>query len=196
MEKDLEVIAADDFYVFFRNNLLGLIKDSELLDYISKMMVNFASAKKLSFFFDQRPDSVKLDDVWKNTDKHQAYDLFREFGDSCLFISGFYPQYVSKQKKSKLGIGYYMSTGQTSYNYAVSAGNQVKSAVPNIGTVSKLSTHFRSLAKSIFELKSRVDIEVVLMPQEVVKEISQTIYNGMHVSAYKMNERPLLRIVK
>jgi len=156
----MQNISRSEFYHFFRANLTGLIGDLELSDYVADMMVRFSEPKSLSIFFDKRSDSEKFDAVWRNPSKVEAYKQFRDLGDSYLWLCGFYPAFLSKQRKPSLGMKNYTGAGQTSYNYAVSVGNCIKCAAPNVGTLSRVSDNFRGLAKSIFELKTRIDIGI------------------------------------
>ena len=191
----IRINGEEDLYIFFRNNFSDLIKDKKIRDYTSKLMVEFVKPDKLSLFFDERHESVRLNDFWYEKDRRKAYKQFIEFGDSCLWLCGFLPAYLI-ENKSKLGLPYYISKGQESYNYAVYVGNEIEGKKhPALGTASRVSNNFKGLARSIFDLKNRVNAsELIDLSPESIKEIRKVIYDGEKIPLY--SERPLLKVIE
>jgi len=188
----LEVMSPEELLRFFKNNLSGIIEDTELKDYVSTMMVRFAHPSALSTFSDDKTDSLRFDSLLNNPERYRKYSDFTKIGDAYMWYSGFYPTHLAKTKKSGLGLRNSIQTGQTAYNYAVSVGNQINSPEPEVRTVSRLSDNFGGLVKAIFELKMRTHIDVLSLSPNVIGEISDTLYGGRPLSVYKHKERPML----
>ena len=191
----LELMSPEDLLRFFKNNLSGLIDDAEIKDYVADMMVRFAHPSVLSVFSDDKTDSLRFDSLLNDPEKHKKYSSLTKIGDAYLWLSGFFPAYLAKTKKSGLGLRNSLQTGQTAYNYAVSVGTQLDSPDPEVGTVSRLGDNFGGLVKAIFELKMRTDIGVLSLSPDVIGEISDTLYGGRPLSVYKHKEKPMLRVV-
>jgi len=193
--KPIEVMSKGDLHTFFNNNLAGIVKDPELKKYVSGVMVRFSDPEMLAVVYDERTDSLRLGDALSNPDRHEAYSDLVNMGDAYLWLLGFFPSYLSKAKKSGLGLQNYIEVGKTAYNYAVSVGSHVNSQEMDVGMASRISDNFGDLVRAIFELKRRIDFSVASMASEVVAEISQTLYGGKLQSAYKMPEKPMLKLV-
>ena len=89
----------------------------------------------------------------------------------------------------------YVDVGHAAYDYAVYAGNRIPRSEPPVSTAYKLGNDFVSAARALFRLRSRIDISVVLINPMVIREISQTLFNGQPISVTKEHERVLLRHV-
>jgi len=190
---DLESMTEEDLQVFFRNNFLDLIEDKRLREYVIGLMVGFVADRTLDVFFDKRPESIRFADYRKQNGR-EAYDSFREMGDVYLWLCGFYPESLVKREKSRLGLIDYVGIGQTSYYNAVSVGKEV--GTDDVGIVSRVSTSFKELARSIYDFRNRVNkaVDFMRLPPETIIEIRGVIYNGKVIPLY--SERPMLKLIE
>ncbi len=186
----LQVITNKEFYHFFRNNLE--IENPEIADYVAGLMVRFADRQKLSVLFDERADTEKFDAMWKSQYRSLAYRGFADLGDAYMWLCAFCPSYVSKKRRASLGMENYADTGQEAYYNAVTVGNKLKGINPKVRTLYRLGRDFREIVRSIFDLRRRADISVVLTSPDVLTEMGETFYGGRLAPVYKLKEKPLL----
>ncbi len=192
---DLKPISEEDLNLFFESNLRDRITDRELKRYVVSVMTDFMHSEKFFLFFDERAESVRFDAIFKQ-DKIKAYNLFKDIGDSYLWFCGFYPEFLSKKKKSRLGLETYIEYGKESYNYAVYIGNAMKNSSLDTRTISRASDNFVYLARAIFDFRSRVDSRKLIytINPGILEEIRNIMYNGRNIP--ELAENPMLKIIR
>ena len=194
MESDgLQVITEEELYYLFRNNLD--IAYPEIADHVASFIVRFASTENLRLLFDKNSPSEKFDKIWSYQNQVLAFQDFMTMGDGTMWCCAFNLPYVSKKRKSSLGMDSYARVGKTAYDFAVSVGNKLKGRDVDVGLVSRLGNEFGHIVQQIFDMRRRIDVSVISINDDVLKEFSETYYGGRPVSVYKIKERPLLRPV-
>jgi len=191
----MELVNEEKLYTFFKNNFRGLIKDRELNNYIVNLMTEFTHPKKFNLFFDERGESVRFDAIYQK-DKFEAYNSFKNLGDCYLWMCGFYPEYLSKNKKSKLGLKSYIRYGKTSYNHAVYSGSLIPKNKVNTKIISRASDNFIGLTRAIFDFRNKIDFNnlIYLINPDTMKEIKEVIYEGRDIRI--LSESPMLTLLK
>lgn len=90
--------------------------DSEIIDYVSKMLLRFVhidnlyrrsrkSGDRIEYMVDFLAEADGMDSA-------SLRELKRDMGDSCLFFAGLFPENLSNKRKSS---SYYVSQGKAAY---------------------------------------------------------------------------------
>lgn len=149
----------------FSTNLSDLVKDKEVKDHVVDVLDDFVYERSLPIK-EEIPDSVKIAKHFENGECHELVRL----GDTYMFMCGFFPEYLSENKKSSMGIKFYVEKGKDSYNYALSLSYYVKDKESS-GLISKLSDTFVSNANALLQLRRKMKGGEVVIDPEVYNEL-------------------------
>ena len=189
----------EDARNLFSNNLRGALQESNVLDYVVNVMVDFLQSRKLEIVSDQKPLSVKVDELWNNKDRHKSYLGFKGIGDTYLWLCGFMPENLSKRRKHQLGVGWYVAKGRDAYNGAIYLANAHRIRYSPTDILCKVSDRFERCSRAMLEMRARLSNKGIIMEPEVAREISDVLNYGndiaVHLARIAGEERPYLRIV-
>ncbi len=191
MDLQLKSLTDNDIRVLFNNNLAGLVADADLKKHLIDLAVRSMRAETLKPFNDFESAYLRLERWINDNDSLQAYNRLIGMGDAYLMLAGFYPEHLVMRHKG-LDIQSYVAVGQAAYDYAVYAGNKTHGIEPPVNTAYKLGNYFVSAARALFRLRSRLDINVVLIRPTIINEISHALFNGRPIPITKEHERALL----
>lgn len=191
---------ADEAKELFRNNLRAGINDAFVLDYVVNLLVDFFQSRKLEIVSDQKPLSVKVDELWRSHDRVKSYMAFKGIGDAYLWLCGFMPENLSKKRKHQLGVEWYIEKGRDAYNGAIYLANAHKIRYSPTEILCKVSDRFERCSRAILEMRAKLNNKGMMMEPDVAREISKVLYNGndisVHLAMIAGEDRPYLRIVR
>jgi hypothetical protein len=171
----------DELKSLFSSGLSDLVRDEEVKVHIVEILDGFVYERNLPI--EQTiADSVIVNDLFEQGD----YKALVLYGDAQLFMCGMFPEYLSKQRRHSMGIGFYVSKGIDSYNYALylATSKNIKNA--KVTLVSKLSDSFKNNVNALIELRTRLHDKELLIDGILYEELKETVgYKGKH---------PILRI--
>jgi len=165
----------------FSSGLSDLIRDEEVKVHVVGVLDGFISERNLPIK-QTVADSVIINDLFEK----ENYDALVFFGDAQLFMCGMFPEYLSKQRRHSLGIGFYVEKGIDSYNYALYLAISKKMKKSKAKLVSKLSDSFIENVNALLHLRDRLQEGDVFIDHFLCDELKETI-------GYKSN-RPDLQV--
>ena len=173
----------DELKGLFASGLSDLIRDDEVKVHVVGVLDGFISERNLPIK-QTVADSVIINDLFEK----ENYEALVFFGDAQLFMCGMFPEYLSKQRRHSLGIGFYVGKGIDSYNYALYLAVSKKMKNSKAGLVSKLSDSFIDNVNAILQLRSRLREGEVFFDNFLCEELKEVI-------GYK-SDRPNLRVIQ
>ncbi|MBI2917983.1 MAG: hypothetical protein HYY01_08305 [Chloroflexi bacterium] len=98
--------------VFDSHEVVGLMKDRQLRDYLPDMLASFTKTQSTTVYFKARHgyrrrsySDMDLDDMVQLSELAEAevrFPFYKRIGDICLFITGIFPEHVSVQHPVQL----------------------------------------------------------------------------------------------
>jgi hypothetical protein len=173
----------DELKGLFSSGLSDLIRDDEVKVHVVGVLDGFISEKNLPIK-QTVADSVIINDLFEK----ENYEALVFFGDAQLFMCGMFPEYLSKQRRHSLGIGFYVGKGIDSYNYALYLAISKKMENTKAALVSKLSDSFIDNVNALLQLRNRFQDGDVFPDHFLCDELKEAI-------GYKSN-RPNLKILQ
>jgi hypothetical protein len=124
-------------------SLRRFVPDEPIRDHLSNAFIS-SIVDKLKMFpilGSKKPDRTVIHNMYQ----HGAYDMLVRWGDSALLLSGFFPEWTSKERRASLGMGYYAGVGMGCYKQAVflSKEGRAKNISTDPDIVDHLSDMFR-----------------------------------------------------
>jgi len=139
------------FYMFIYRALdTKELADDDVVDYVAGICVEFRSSHTLWQLTSQGEKmvySVDLLNMIGDVDKHQQYYLRRYIGNSALFLTGFFPDYIFQRSKKKGAppLEYYEKLGRTQFETAASDSlNYDAETAPVLNTLAERFVDIRS----------------------------------------------------
>ena len=173
----------DELKGLFSSGLSDLIRDDDVKVHVVGVLDGFISKRNLPIK-QTLADSVIINDLFER----ENYDALVFFGDAQLFMCGMFPEYLSKQRRHSLGIGFYVEKGIDSYNYALYLAISKKMRNSKAALVSKLSDSFIDNVNALLQLRNRLTDGEALLDTFLCEELKKSI-------GYKPN-RPCLKVLQ
>ena len=173
----------DELKGLFSSGLSDLIRDDDVKVHVVGVLDGFISKRNLPIK-QTLADSVIINDLFER----ENYDALVFFGDAQLFMCGMFPEYLSKQRRHSLGIGFYVEKGIDSYNYALYLAISKKMKDSKAALVSKLSDSFIDNVNALLQLRNRMKDGEVFVDPLLSEELRESI-------GYQPN-RPYLQVLQ
>ncbi|MBU0536482.1 MAG: hypothetical protein KKE20_05925 [Nanoarchaeota archaeon] len=194
----------EDLEAFFRANLA--LDDRRAKNYVTGVLVRFVDKGSFGYVFSDNPLSAELYKLWESPDKAKAFDAFRDNGDAILWLCGFFPGSLAKEKsprgtKQRFGMGlrWYVDKGRYAYNSAIDLGNEIRVGGSQIETLSSVSGGFEDCSRAILEMRVRVNEGAADFRPGIIKELSDVFYKGedaaRRIAEITGRDRPMLKVV-
>ena len=173
----------DELKGLFSSGLSDLIRDDDVKVHVVGVLDGFISERTLPIK-QTVIDSFIINDLFEK----ENYEALVFFGDAQLFMCGMFPEYLSKQRRHSLGIGFYVEKGIDSYNYALYLAVSKKMKDSKAALVSKLSDSFIDNVNALLQLRNRLKDGEIFLDPILCDELKETI-------GYKPN-RPSLQVLQ
>lgn len=173
----------------FYENLAGLVSDNQIRGHMADVFTDFSHKRNIPVLGLSCVDSSLIIQMYENGKYAQLVML----GDAHMFICGWFYEWASKKRNHSLGIGYYVSKGVESYNYAVDLSKlRLRSRISvNVQpiVVSKLADRFRDNVCAVIDLRNRIKNESPYLERNLYSEMKEVLgYVG------KLDERKVIQI--
>lgn len=163
----------DELKGLFSSGLSDLIRDDDVKVHVVGVLDGFISERTLPIK-QTVVDSFIINDLFEK----ENYEALVFFGDAQLFMCGMFPEYLSKQRRHSLGIGFYVEKGIDSYNYALYLAVSKKMKDSKAALVSKLSDSFIDNVNALLQLRNRLKDGEIFLDPLLCDELTETIgYN-------------------
>jgi hypothetical protein len=168
----------------FRRNLTE-ISDAVTRNYVVAVLMKHIQGTGFGIISSDEPLSVRMDKLWSSSSRAAAYDGFRNAGDDILWLCGFCPGNLVKDKTPRgtkqimgMGLHWYVGKGKDSYNAALYLANDMRLGRDITATLSRVSDNFEICSRAMLEMKVRFNQGSAVVRPEVLEEISEVFYNG------------------